>query len=183
MGTPQAEKKRHCLCGNLSGQRDWGGGCGLGCTRRERGFGGEHPEGASWRERHRVPGSKARPGKQTVSHRWVRFPGTNYHLVSLLLTRNWPAACDLGSIRGSWVQASRRNSDASDGQKLTTREDWAGRCRVPCDRGHLGQDDHVPGPCEVIMGRVQPCTLSHVGTPGAAGEEGLFPLTGNKWKA
>ena len=26
MGTLQAEKKRHCLCGNLSGQRDWGVG-------------------------------------------------------------------------------------------------------------------------------------------------------------
>ena len=81
------------------------GGAAWAVTRREHRFKGKEPERASGRERHRVPGSKARPGKQTVSHGWVMLPGAKYHLPSLPLTRNWPAAPDLGSIRGGgWVQ-------------------------------------------------------------------------------
>lgn len=142
------------------------GGAAGAVTRREHGFDGKLPEGASWRERHRVPGSKAGPGKQTVSHRWVMLPGTEYHLPSLLFTRNWPAAPDLGSIRGGgWVQPGLQEKQGC--WRCREPEDeggvWGGRCRVPGDRGHLGQADRVPGPCEVIMGRVWPCKLSPCG--------------------
>ena len=82
---------------------EWG--CGLGCDQEKNtGSKGRNQKGTVG-ERPRVPGSKARPGKQTVSHRWVMLPGTKYHLPSLPLPRNWPTDPDRGSIRGGgWVQ-------------------------------------------------------------------------------
>ena len=50
-----------------------------------------------------------------------------------------------------------------------------GRCQVPCDRGHRGQSDHVPGPCGVFMGRVWPCNLSPRGNSRGSWRGGAVP--------
>lgn len=102
---------------------EWG--CGLGCDRREHRFEGKEPEGASGRERHRVPGSKARPGKQTVSHRWSRSQGprTTSLLSSSPKTGLQPLTLGASEEEAGSNQASRRNSDAGDPEKLRTREE------------------------------------------------------------
>lgn len=58
------------------------GGAVWAVTRREHRFKGKEPEGASGRQRHRVPGSEARLGNRPFTQVGHAL-GTKYHLPSL----------------------------------------------------------------------------------------------------
>lgn len=116
--------------GSCGPERLGSGGAAWAVTRREHRFKGKEPEGASGRERPRVPGSKARPGKRTVSHRWVMLPGDQVPPpFSPPLPETGPQPLDRGASEeeaGS-SRASRGNSDVGDPQRLRTRQESGGR--------------------------------------------------------
>lgn len=81
-------------------------------------------------------------------------------------------------------QASRRNSDTSDPEKLRTREEsGAEDAEFHVTEDIYGGLTMFLDPVKLSWAGPGPVNSPHVGTPGAAGEKTVFPLTGRKREA
>lgn len=105
------------------------GGAGLGCDQENTGSKGRKPEGASGRERPRVPGKQGQ-ARKTDCFTQVGHAPRGPRLTSLLpLSQTGPQPLTAGASEeeaGS-SRASRGNSDAGDPQRLRTRQESGGR--------------------------------------------------------